>query len=154
MVTDICRVQLSDNWSDTRPKLVVIDDLMCEAWNNSITDLFIKGSHHYNLSVIFIIQNIFHQGRGQRDISQNANYILIFKNPRVRPENSNFLQEVHHDTTSKPYGYFLIYLKQTTLENCRFRKCVYPSDPYQYVYILLKPIKTASGTTRVPVVRL
>jgi len=40
-------------------------------------DLFIKDSHHKNFSVILISQNLFHQGHDQRDISLNANYIVI-----------------------------------------------------------------------------
>ena len=40
--------------------LVVIDDLMHELSNGQrITSLFTKSSHHRNLSVIFILQNIF-----------------------------------------------------------------------------------------------
>ena len=46
--------------------LVVIDDLMHELSNDQrITNLFTKGCHHRNLSVIFILQNMFHLIRGQ-----------------------------------------------------------------------------------------
>lgn len=44
--------------------LVVLDDLMQELSNNErITSLFTKGCHHRNLSVIFLLQNIFHRGK-------------------------------------------------------------------------------------------
>ena len=44
--------------------LVVIDYLMQELSNDQrITNLFTKGCHHRNLSVIFILQNIFHPGK-------------------------------------------------------------------------------------------
>ena len=44
--------------------LVVLDDLMQELSNNNrTTNLFTKGFHHRNLSVIFILQNIFHRGQ-------------------------------------------------------------------------------------------
>ena len=44
--------------------LVVLDDLMEELSNNSrITNMFTKGCHHRNLSVIFLLQNIFHRGK-------------------------------------------------------------------------------------------
>ena len=51
--------------------LVVIDDLMQELSNDQqrITNLFTKGCHHRNLSVIFILQNIFHRGKELRDMS-------------------------------------------------------------------------------------
>ena len=67
------------------PKLVIIDDLMRESSScDAIVDLFTKDSHHKNLSVILISQNLFHQG--QRNISLNANYIVVFKNPRDRAQ--------------------------------------------------------------------
>lgn len=136
----------SDIVGDPRPKLIIIDDLMRESSNGEIVDLFTKGSHHKNISVIFITQNIFHQGRGQRDISLNTNYIVAFKNPRDRaqishlarqiyPEDPKFLQEAYHDATAKPHGYLLLDLKQTTPDNCRFRTCIFPDDPHNFVYV-------------------
>lgn len=128
-------------------KLVIIDDLMRESSSSdAIVDLFTKGSHHKNLSVILITQNIFHQGRGQRDISLNANYIVVFKNPRDRaqirhlarqvfPEDSKFLEEAYHDATSAPHGYLLLDLKQSTPDEFRFRTCVFPDDSRHYVYV-------------------
>ena len=53
--------------------LVVIDDLMHELSNDQrMTNLFTKGYHHRNLSVIFILQNIFHRGKELRDMSLNV----------------------------------------------------------------------------------
>ena len=52
--------------------LVVIDYLMQELSNDQkITNLFTKGCHHRNLSVIFILQNIFHRGKELRDMRLN-----------------------------------------------------------------------------------
>ena len=63
--------------------LIVIDDQMIEAGkDNRIVNLFTKGSHHRNLSVIYIVQNLFHQGKGNRSISLNSHYLVIFKNSR------------------------------------------------------------------------
>ena len=57
--------QSSDFASYSQPKLIICDDLMGESSNSSIIDIFSRGSHHRNLSVIFITQNLFHQGPGQ-----------------------------------------------------------------------------------------
>lgn len=84
-------------------RLIILDDLMREAENN-VVDLFTKGSHHCNISVIFDAQNIFNQGKGRRDISLNSHYIICFKNSRdkqqirtlplqVCPENPKYIQE-------------------------------------------------------------
>lgn len=49
--------QSADYANDPRAKLIIIDDLMRESSNNSVVDLFTKGSHHKNLSVMFLTQN-------------------------------------------------------------------------------------------------
>ena len=120
------------------PKLVIIDDLMRET-DGRVVDLFTKGCHHGNTSVFFITQNLFHQGKGQRDISLNAHYLVCFKNPRdksqirhlahqVCPEKPLFLQEAYTDATSQPHGYLLLDMKQDTPEEYRYRTSIFPTD--------------------------
>lgn len=159
--------QSSDYAGDPRAKLIILDDLMAESSSSTgsgvIANLFTKGSHHNNLSVIFITQNVFHQGKGQRDISLNSHYIVVFRNLRDRaqirhlsrqvcPDNTRFLQDVYHDATSKPFGYLLLDLKQDTPDNCRYRACIFPDDEWQYVYVPKKKIKGDDSTNQVPVV--
>lgn len=136
--------QFSDFADDPRPKLIILDDLMCEASGKSIVNLFTKGSHHRNLSIIFISQNLFH--KGLREVSLNSSYIVVFKNPRdkaqirclarqICPENPRSVQEAYADATSRPHGYLLIDLKQSTPENCRLRSNIFPDEGHQVVYV-------------------
>jgi len=129
--------------SDGKPRLIVIDDLMREA-DDRVVDLFTKGSHHRNLSVIFITQNLFHKGKAQRDISLNAHYIVVFKNPRdagqitflarqISPENPRFIQEAYRDATSEPHGYLLLDLKQSTEDIIRVRTKIFDTEVVIYV---------------------
>ena len=60
-----------------RPCLVILDDLLNDVYSKQVCDLFTKGSHHRNISVILITQNLFHQGRYCRDISLNAKYLIF-----------------------------------------------------------------------------
>ena len=63
--------------------LIVFDDQMIDAGGDKrIVNLFTRGSHHRNLSVIYIVQNLFHQGKGSRSISLNSHYLVLFINPR------------------------------------------------------------------------
>ena len=49
-----------------------IDDLMTEAkCDQRIADLFTKGSHHRNISIVYLTQNVFPQGKACRDIALN-----------------------------------------------------------------------------------
>jgi hypothetical protein len=128
---------------DGKPRLVIIDDLMREA-DGSVIDLFTKGSHHRNISVIFITQNLFHKGKAQRDVSLNSHYIVIFKNPRdaaqvsflarqIAPDNPRFIQEAYKDATSAAHGYLLLDLKQGTDDSVRVRTDIF--NTYQTIYV-------------------
>lgn len=134
-----------------QPRLVIIDDLMRES-DGRIVDIFTKGSHHRNLSVFYITQNLFHQGRGQRDISLNTSYIIYFKNPRDRtqirhlarqvfPDNSKFVEEAYKDATVEPHGYLMVDLKQNTNDACRFKTKIDPSTNDCVVYVPKKGFK-------------
>lgn len=134
-----------EDFDGNEPILVIIDDMMREA-DDRVVDLFTKGCHHRNISVFFITQNLFHQGRGQRDISLNAHYIVCFKNPRDRvqirylarqiyPDSPKFIEESYTDATKDPHGYLLIDLKQSTPEDIRIRSCIFPDDDKNYVYL-------------------
>ena len=126
--------------------LVVIDDLMSESGNNTkVTELFTKGSHHRNLSVILILHNLFYKGREMRTISLNAHYMVLFKNPRdasqinhlarqMYPRKTKYMMEAYHDATSIPYGYLLIDLKPDTEESLRLRTNIFPGE-YPIVYV-------------------
>jgi hypothetical protein len=111
--------------------LLIIDDLMQEIGNNNdVAELFTKGSHHRNLSVILIVQNLFHQGKIMRTVSLNAHYLVIFKNPRdagqIRhlsrqffPGKVQFLVDAYKQATARPHGYLLLDFTQSTPENRR-----------------------------------
>jgi len=62
---------------------LIFDDLMCDAVNSTvIRDYFTKGSHHKNISVILLTQNLYQQGSYSRTINYNTQYVVYFKNPR------------------------------------------------------------------------
>ena len=76
----ICQGNPQDAYfSVNKRNLIVFDDQMID---QRIVNLFTRGSHHRNLSVIYIVQNVFHQGKGSRSISLNSHYLVLFKNPR------------------------------------------------------------------------
>jgi septin family protein len=64
--------------------LIVLYDFMESAYSTKVSQLFTKGSHHRNISVVLITQSPFHQGPASRDISLNSNYIVVFKTPEIR----------------------------------------------------------------------
>ena len=64
-----------------QPVLLIIDDLMDET-NANVEKIFTRMSHHRNISVVYITQNMFPKNKHARTISLNAHYMILFKNPR------------------------------------------------------------------------
>ena len=66
--------------------IIILDDLMSTAAKDArITDLFTEGSHHRNLSVISINQNLYHS----KDPTQrrNCHYLTLFRCIQKIPKN-------------------------------------------------------------------
>ena len=62
---------------DPRNKhLIILDDLMDET-DQKVVSLFTKKSQHRDISVMYIVQNLFHRGKHHRTISLNAHYIDV-----------------------------------------------------------------------------
>jgi hypothetical protein len=57
------------------PTLIVLDDLMDSIFSSKFSELFTKGSHHRNICLIPITQNLFHQVPSSRDIQQVYNCV-------------------------------------------------------------------------------
>ena len=66
-----------DNLDPREKHLIILDDLMDET-DQRVASLFTKKSHHRNISVMYIVQNLFHH----RTISLNAHYMVLFQNLR------------------------------------------------------------------------
>jgi len=124
--------------------LVVFDDMMGEV-DERLTSVFTRGSHHRNVSVVFMVQNFFNRSKHMRTISLNAQYIVLFKNPRdnsqfahlakqLYPHNGRFAQEAFADATTQPYGYLLLDLRSEQDEDLRLRTNIFPGER-QVVYV-------------------
>ena len=121
-----------------QPTLLVIDDLMQET-NDTVANIFTKISHHRNISVLYLTQNLFPKNKHARTISLNSHYIVLFKNPRdagqfavlarqMYPKGSKFAIEAFNDATERPFGYLLVDLKPDTEERFRLRTNIFPGE--------------------------
>jgi hypothetical protein len=122
-----------------KPSLIILDDLFNQVYSEQVCDLFTKGSHHRQVSVILITQNLFYQGKHWRDISLNAKYLVLLKNFRdktqstylarqVHPQNSASLYEAYLDATKEPHGYFISDFAQDIDNLLTFRTYVFPDE--------------------------
>uniref|UniRef100_A0A158P4B8 AAA+ ATPase domain-containing protein n=1 Tax=Tetranychus urticae TaxID=32264 RepID=A0A158P4B8_TETUR len=139
---------LIEKFDGTVPEWIIIDDLMSESTNSKIiSELFTKGSHHRNLSVILIVQNFFTRGKESRNISLNSQYIVLFKNPRdqsiitsigrqMLPGKVSKLQAIYEDATAAPYSYLFVDLKPETPMEVRFLSNVLGEKDYITTYLV------------------
>ena len=63
------------------PKLLVIDDLILSL-SRDLVNHFLAGSHHKNTTTIFTTHALFLNNDLYRLISNNSQYIMLFKNKR------------------------------------------------------------------------
>jgi len=119
---------------------IVIDDLFHEAnKEKNFINLFTKIARHRHVFVIFITQNLFHQGGHHRTRNLNVHYLVIFKNPRdqtvidylvrqVYPQNRKFLMDAFEDATSdKPHSYLFFDFTQDCPDEIRVRSDIFNS---------------------------
>lgn len=127
---------------------IVLDDLMEQCTNNSlITDFFTKKSHHQDVSVIFITQNLFHKGKERITFMKNATYLVIFNAPldsseafalarRIMPRKPKIFMDIYAHAVEKPHGYLFIDGHQETPKEAIYRTNIF--DNVQKVLIPLK----------------
>ena len=133
-----------DQFDGSETTLLIVDDLMMET-NETVANLFTRGSHHRNVSIMFLAQNLFPKNKFARTISLNAHYMILFKNPRdasqfanlarqMYPKSSKFAVEAYKDATREPYSYLLLDLTPEQDEDLRLRTNIFPVEKH-YVYV-------------------
>jgi len=117
----------------------VLDDLLDSAYSTKVSELFTKGSHHRNISLVLITQNVFHQGPSSRDISLNSKYIVVCKYPtdktqivhlarQVYPENISSFHKTYLEACKDPHSYLFLDLTQSINNLLRFRTKIFPGE--------------------------
>ena len=145
----------SDLYQTFNPKennFLVLDDQMLEASKSEqLERIFVQGSHHRNLTVVLIMQNIFEKGKAMRTSNLNANYLVLYKNPRDKGQVGILGRQLYatkwrqfvaalEDATSKPYSYLLVDLRPETPDDYRLRANIFPTDDdlARNVYIIME----------------
>jgi hypothetical protein len=124
-----------------RNNILILDDLMTEAGKDAnCLKIFTVDSHHLNITVFFLTQNIFPQEKYSRTISLNSQYMILTNNPRDRnqlvqlgkqifPGYTKFFAEAFNDVvTQKRFGYLLFALDQKTDEENRVQTGILPDE--------------------------
>lgn len=120
--------------------LLVLDDLVYRVIQSfDYMELFSICVHHLKVSVIFISQNLFPQGKYSRVISLNCHYLVLFKNPRdnfqmrylatqLYPRNTSYFLDAYEKATQNPYSYLLVDLSIRGNKDYALRTGIFPGD--------------------------
>ena len=117
--------------------LLIIDDLAVAASKNDNTSkLFTQGIHHTNLTIFFIYQNPFKQGKAMTDVTRNSQYMILFRNVRdtqqikilARQMGMPHLVDAYLKVTQEPYQPLIVDMRPNTPEYLRFRSHIMPGQ--------------------------
>ena len=124
--------------------LLILDDLMSDP-NLNLTRLFTVTSHHFNLSVFFVVHNIFYPHPSFRTAMLNTQYVMLFRSVRGLSQVSALARQIaghgtgqstrivsaYQDATRKPYTYLLIDMHPQTPDHLRLRAQILPDEGEQ-----------------------
>jgi hypothetical protein len=128
--------------------LLVVDDQLLTAsttHNELISRLFVEGSHHRQIFVILILQNLF--PKNLRLVMINSVFLAITKSPRdissivnlakqFCPGAGDYLVQAYKKATEHRGGYLFIDFSQATPDHLRVRNSVFIDDHFE-IYIQL-----------------
>jgi hypothetical protein len=112
---------------------------------NLLADWFSKKSHHENISIVFIVQNLFE--KNLKIVRDNAQYIILLNSPsaalqirtlgqQIFPGNLNYFLSAYKQAVSdKTFGYLLIDLHPISNQALRLRTNIFKEEEFQSVFI-------------------
>lgn len=129
-----------DDFADGQHGLIILDDLSHAVLENKDMELlFTQGCHHRRLSLVFITQNLYTQGKSARTIALNVWYLVLFKNVRDKsqisilgrqlyPGRSGVLTEAYDDCMKEPRAYLVVDMAPMSDDNHRLRTHIFPNE--------------------------
>ena len=118
--------------------IVVFDDCL-SLISKEFENIFCRLSHHENLGIFFMTQNLMYQSPIYRTMSLNAHYFVVMKTDRalaqvgilgkqICPENIKFIIQGFVAATRKPYSYLVLDIKPETKKEIRLRYRIFPHE--------------------------
>ena len=127
--------------------ILILDDLMNEGSSDkNVLDLFTKHSHHQQITVIYLCQDLFPTGKFAKTISRNAHYIVAFKNPRDQLGLRNLLQQsfptqfrevldtFRKVTDERPFAYMLLDVHPASKDDQRILSHILQDEGFMRCY--------------------
>ena len=125
--------------------LIIYDDLINSNNLSFISKQFTVNGRHNGISQVFVSQKLFPKDDYIRLISNNSDYLVLFKNPRNAAEikilsnqmSRNALSKIFQEATLDPYSYLFIDLTQECIPQKRYLSHLFDSDTVSYTHLTL-----------------
>lgn len=128
------------------PAFIIFDDMINSPNLKIVAELYTVYGRHLNLSLAFLSQRLFNNNEFFRQISQNSDYMCVFKNPRNSMEIRNLamqitpksldLLDIYKKATQEPFSYIFINLTQECIPQLKYLNNIFNSDHIVNVYII------------------
>jgi hypothetical protein len=123
-----------------RPKnlLLILDDLITDIDPKFLELLYTRGSHHWDISIITVTQNLFDKNIKIARI--NSHYIILMRNPQgllqiktlsnhLFPGKTKYFMESYNDAVeSKPYGYLMVNMHPNISDELKLTTNIFPGE--------------------------
>ena len=153
-----------EKFKDNKRVLIVLDDLQIDGLKSDVTTNIFLFGRHSNFSIIFLLHNIFPREKNARNISLNANYLVLLKNTRdpsqiltlsrqLQPLDPLFLSKIYFNFVNRAYSHILIDLNVNTEEYFKYRGNIFSN--FQEIYLCERQLeilqnKQGSGNPLIP----
>ena len=123
-------------FDSSKNNLLIMDDVMQEvAKTRQSATLFTRDMHHKNVTVLFVLQNLYKQGPSMRDIVLNCQIFVLFRSPRdvnqirllARQTGMKTLERAYELCIKEPYGYLVVNLQPHTHSKLAFQSKIFDS---------------------------
>ena len=120
--------------------LLILDDLINDVDPKFLEILYTRGSHHWNVSVITVTQNLFDKNIKVTRI--NSHCIILIKNPQgllqIKTLGSHlfpgktkyFLESYENAVDSENYGYLVINMKPNLNDDFKLTSNIFPGEHF------------------------
>ena len=121
-------------FSSSQPSILVVDCLMVELCNNKeLSTLFTREMHHKNVTVIFLLQNLYKQGKSMRHVALHCQLLILFKSRRDteqikvvgRQLGTKELEKAYKEAIKQKYGYLIINLQPQIPDSLRLQTSLF-----------------------------
>ena len=105
----------------------------------NLVELTCVVAHHCKVSIVYLLQNLYHNTDSSREVALNSSVIILFKNERsasqvrklagqIFPGNIKYFLHSYELATARPHGYLVVDLTNNLDKKFKLRSHILPAE--------------------------